>query len=311
MEAGIIAVSYHLPKKTLTNEDLAKEHPDWDFARITEKTGIFSRHVAAAGERASDFAVAAAGSLFADYGINKEDIDALMYCTQSPDYVLPTTACLIQDRLGLPTSIAAFDYNLGCSGYIYGLALASSMIRSGISRNVLLITAETYSKYILPDDRASRTLFGDGAAATLIAPVAGSSRIGPFVLGTDGDGAEKLIVREGHLFMDGAGIFMFTMKRIPECIRELLKKSGCAFTDIDCFIFHQASKVVIDTIVRMLSLDEKKVFRGYERIGNTVSVSLPIALKQSQEQALIKRGDLVMLVGFGVGLSWGACLVRL
>jgi 3-oxoacyl-[acyl-carrier-protein] synthase-3 len=228
--------------------------------------------------------------------------------------------------LKLRTSTAAFDFNLGCSGYVYGLAMSAAMITGGISEKVLLLCGETYSKYISDTDRTSRTVFGDGGAATLIERSSDNKSIGPFILRTDGKGKDKIVVPRSdwalginnktleyakqNLYVDGPGVFMFTMQRVPECVNELLKRTAKTIGDVDLFIFHQASKCVIDNIVRILSLDESRVFHGYERIGNTVSASIPIALKQASEQNLLKEGDLVMLVGFGVGLSWGACFVQ-
>ncbi len=325
MNVKIGQIEYYLPEKVVTNKDLAKENPGWDFALIEPKTGILSRHIVSKDEKASDLAVCAAEKLFEKNKINRESIDALLFCTQSPDYPLPTTACIIQDRLKLRTSIAAFDFNLGCSGYIYGLAMGSVMIKGEVSEKVLLLCSETYSKYISDTDRTSRTVFGDGAAATIIEKSNSGKSIGPFIFGTDGSGKDKLIVRQDnlglnldktvknqkqHLYINGPGIFMFTMQKVPECVNELLAKTKKTVDDIDLFIFHQASKVVIDNIVRILSLEESKVFRGYEAIGNTVSASIPIALKQAEEQNLLKEGDLIMLVGFGVGLSWGACFIQ-
>lgn len=313
MNAKISHIEYYLPKHVITNKDLVKSNPDWDFNLIQPKTGILSRHIAKDTERASDLAVCAAEKLLQKNKIDRSSIDVLILCTQSPDYILPTTACVIQERLKLQTSTAAFDFNLGCSGFIYGLAISSSMVKSGLSKKVLFLCAETYSKYIADDDRTSRTVFGDGAAATIIEPSDNYKSIESFVLGTDGKGKDKLIVYQeqpAQLYIDGPAIFMFSMKRVPECVNALLAKSGRTKDDIDFFIFHQASKVVIDNIIRILSLDEAKVFRGYEKIGNTISASIPIALKQAAEQKLIKDGDLIMLVGFGVGLSWGACFIR-
>lgn len=310
INAGISGIGYYLPEKIITNRDLVKDNPDWDFRLIEPKTGILSRHIAGKDESASDLAVRAAEILFKRNNVDRNSIDALLFCTQSPDYALPTTACLIQERLKLPLSTAAFDFNLGCSGYIYGLAIGSAMVSSGLSKKVLLLCAETYSKYIAPDDRTSRTVFGDGGAATLIEPSKAAGMLGPFVFGTDGKGKDKIIVRDGQIHVDGPAVFMFTMNKVPVCVKELLDKAGKEISDIDLFVFHQASKVVIDNIIRILSLDESKVFRGYEKTGNTVSASIPIALKQAQDEGRIREGDLVMLVGFGVGYSWGANLVR-
>ncbi|MBU0605759.1 MAG: ketoacyl-ACP synthase III [Candidatus Omnitrophica bacterium] len=313
INAKITHIEYYLPEKIVTNEDLAKDNPDWNFKLIEPKTGILSRHIVGEGESASDLAIHAAELLIEKNGIDRSTIDALLFCTQSPDYILPTTACAMQERLKLSSGTAAFDFNLGCSGYIYGLAIAGAMVNSGISTKVMLLCAETYSKYIAADDRTARTVFGDGGSATLIESSEASGALGPFVLGTDGKGKDKIMVSaypDERLHIDGAAVFMFTMNKVPACVTELLAKAKKNISDIDLFVFHQASKVVIDNIVRILSLDESKVFRGYEDVGNTVSASIPIALKQAQEDGRVKKGDLIMLVGFGVGYSWGATLIR-
>ena len=326
MNVKISHLEYHLPDKVVTNEYLSKVNPEWDFSLIEAKTGIRSRHIAGENEKASDLAVLAAEKIFQKSSAERESIDTVIFCTQSPDFPLPTTACIIQDRLKLQKSVAAFDFNLGCSGFIYGLAISSAMITSGISERVLLLCAETYSKYISDTDRSTRTVFGDGGTAAVIERSNKGQAVGPFVLRSDGKGWDKIIVRQSaaetnmdnivlgnakqRLYLDGAAILLFSMQRVPECVNELLAKSRRAIDDIDVFIFHQASKIVIDNIVRILSLDDSKVFRGYAEIGNTVSASIPIALKQASEQNRLKEGDLAMLVGFGVGLSWGACLVK-
>lgn len=326
MNIKISHIEYYLPDKIVKNEDLAKENPEWNFSLIVAKTGIIARHVAKKNENASDLSVNAAEKIFQKGYVDRNSIDTIIFCTQSPDFQLPTTACILQERLNLPISTAAFDFNLGCSGYIYGLAISNAMVKGGISRKVLLLCAETYSKYISKTDRTTRTVFGDGGSATVVERSNDSKSIGPFILRSDGRGWEKIIVRQdiqgsrldkevsgnskGRLYVDGAGVLMFTMRRVPECVHELLEKSKKSIDDIDMFIFHQASKVVIDNIIRILSLKETKVFRGYEKIGNTISASIPIALKQAEEQNRLKAGDLIMLVGFGVGLSWGSCLIK-
>ena len=194
--AAIGPVAIHLPEKVEDNDFLGSQFPKWDMDLIFKKTGIRQRHVAAPGECASDLGVAAAEKLFSEHKIDRNTIDFLLFCTQTPDYPLPTTACLIQDRLGLPTSVGALDFNLGCSGFVYGLSLADGLIRSGTACRVLLITAETYSKYIDPTDRSLRTIFGDGAAATLI-EASDEPSLGGFVFGTDGSGGNMLMVAEG------------------------------------------------------------------------------------------------------------------
>jgi len=303
------AIEYFLPEKTVTNADLSRDNPGWDFKLIAPKTGIFSRHIAKDGQTALDLAVSAAEKLFKAGCLKKSSVDALVFCTQSPDFPLPASACIIQERLGLEKGILAFDFNQGCSGFIYGLAITDALIRSSTAETALLLCAETYSKYIASTDRTNNTVFGDGAAA-IVVERADTAHMGPFIFGTDGSGKDKLIVRDGRLYMDGPSVFMFSMSRVPECVNALLSKAGKTMQDVDCFVFHQASKVVIDNLVRILSLDESKVFRGYASIGNTVSASIPIALKQASEGGSIKTGDLVMLIGFGVGFSWGATFLR-
>ena len=168
MGAYIKAISYYLPEQVVTNEDLVSEFPEWSVEKVAANVGVNVRHVAAVGETAGDMAEKAAKKLFEEYSIDSKDIDFLLLCTQSSDYYLPSTACVLQYRLGLRTDIGAFDYNLGCSGCVYGLAIAKGLIVSGIAKNVLLLTSETYNKYLHPSDKGNRSIFGDGAAACLV-----------------------------------------------------------------------------------------------------------------------------------------------
>ena len=194
--AYIKAISYYLPEKVVTNEELVKEFPEWSVEKVAQKVGVDSRHEAAENETAGDMAEKAARKLFEEYQIDPKSIDFLMLCTQSSDYFLPSTACILQNRLGIPTTAGAFDYNLGCSGCIYGMAIAKGLITAGIAKNVLLLTAETYNKYLHPSDKSNRSIFGDGAAACLVS-IEGFAKIGGLSLGTDGSGANNLIVKTG------------------------------------------------------------------------------------------------------------------
>ena len=287
---------------------------------IEVKTGILRRHVAEGNQTASDLGALAAERLFLEEKVQKDGIDLLIFVTQSPDYPLPTSACLLQHRLGLSKSCMAFDVGLGCSGFVYGLATAGALIESGVARKGLLVCGETYSKYIDRSDRTCRPIFSDGASASLIAESSGDD-LGPFVMGTDGSGFRNLIVASGgarfedmtsaepRLRMDGSKVFMFTMDQVPKCVAALLEKSEKALDDVDLFFFHQASKLVIDNIVRRLRLPKDRVYTNFERVGNTVSASIPIALKDAADEGRIRAGDLLMLVGFGVGYSWGGCLL--
>lgn len=319
LKVAIKAIEYYLPETVEDEKDLLRDIPGVNIAKMFGKTGISIRHVADKDQCASDLGIAAAEKLLKKLRLDRSEIDVLIFCTQSPDYFLPTTACIMQEKLGLKTSTASFDINLGCSGYVYGLAIGGSLIESGLYSNVLLVCADTYTKYVSKTDKTCRPIFGDAGAATLLCKSGRMGEIGPFLLGSDGSGARNLIVSGGAsrnsgekavLKMDGAKVFMFTMSQVPRSIEELLSVSGKRLEDIDHFFFHQASKVVLDNIARRMAIPEDKIFRGYEKLGNAVSASIPVALKQASDQKRLRTGDEIMLVGFGVGYSWGACLAQ-
>ena len=299
-----------LPEMVVSNDDLARIYPEWTAEKIFAKTGIASRHVAGDGETALDLAGRAAKGLFSMHGVTAEEIDFLLLCTQSAEYALPSSACLLQNRLGLPASVGAIAFDHGCSGYIYGLSLAKGLISGGMAKNVLLVTAETYTKYIAIEDKSTRTIFGDGAAATLIDEEV-ATKIGAFSFGTDGSGAEKLIVRDGNLFMDGPEIFNFTLDAVPKTMDDVLARNNLTREDIDLYVFHQANKFMLDTIRKVNGLPRDKFYVNLENTGNTVSSTIPIALKQLDEDGRLKAGMKVMLMGFGVGLSWGATIITI
>ncbi|WP_035650395.1 ketoacyl-ACP synthase III [Flavobacterium sp. ASV13] len=331
MKANIKAISYYLPESILSNELINQEFPEWEIEKISSKTGINSRHISADDEFSSDMAVKAANRLFEEHNIDKSTIDFLLFCTQSPDYFLPTTACIIQERLGLNTSIGALDFNLGCSGFVYGLSLAKGLISGGMAKNVLLITAETYSKFIHPKDKSNKTIFGDAGAATLITSEKGFCELDNFVFGTDGKGAENLIVKQGglrypvssenedisdefgnvrndkNLYMNGTEIFNFTGEFVPQLTNSILEKSNLSKEDVDLFIFHQANKYMLNHLRKKIKIDEEKFFIAMEDCGNTVSSTIPIALYEAQKQEKLTAVNNVILAGFGVGYSWAAC----
>jgi 3-oxoacyl-[acyl-carrier-protein] synthase-3 len=333
--AALRAIEYHLPEKVVSTADLAREYPDWSVEKIEQKTGIGFRHVAGENECSSDLAVAAAEKLFASGAAQPAEIDFVLLCTQSPDYFLPTTACLVQHRLGIPTSAGAFDFNLGCSGYIYGLGMAEALISAGQARSVLLLTAETYSKFIHDKDRSVRTVFGDAAAATLLTATDAAPQLGPFLYGTDGSGGPNLIVPAGgmrrprsaqsaqeaadyqgnvrsqdNLFMDGPEIFNFTLSAVPSSVQGLLQKASLRLEDVDLFVFHQANRYMLDHLRKKMQIPQEKFLLAMQHCGNTVSSTIPIALKHAAAEGVLKPHSLVMLVGFGVGYSWGATLWR-
>lgn len=323
-------IDYYLPTEILTNNDLSIIFPDWDHNLFEKKIGIKKRHIANENETALDLAEKSAKLLFKK--INKESVDFLIFCTQSPDYLLPSSACILQARLNLPTSCGAIDINLGCSGYVYGLAIAKGLFESKIASNILLVVAETYSKHIHPKDKINRAIFGDASAATLINK---KIHIGEFVLGTNGIGFNELIIKnsgmrnanqqnvkefeyskgnitsDNHLYMNGPEIFNFTITTIPNLVHETAKKNNINLQDIDYFVFHQANEYMLEYLRTKIGIPIEKFCIDIKNTGNTVSATIPIALKNAYNNKKIKKGSTIMLVGFGVGLSWGATIISL
>lgn len=326
--AAVTAVATHLPLQTLDNEQLARMFPQWSAAKILEKTGIEVRHLAAANECASDLAAAAAMKLLSSGAVNSSEIDYLLFCTSAPDYTLPASACLLQARLGLPKNCGAIDINQGCSGFVYGLGLAKGLIESGQARQVLLLTADTYTHSLHPEDHTTRTLFGDGAAATLISAIDETVPCtGPFIYGSDGEGARHLIVRnsgarheplsgqraqgqDGHLWMDGPEVFNFALLTVPKATEKLLSRAGLAETAVDAYVFHQANHFMLEALRRKMHIPPARFITGYRHCGNTVSSTIPIALHQAAARGSLKNGQSLCLVGFGVGYSWAATLLK-
>lgn len=330
-EAYIKALSYNLPEKVLTNADIAKKFPEWTEEKIVAKIGILERHITVEGETASDLACGAAEKLFAANDIDRQTIDYLVFVTQSPDYHLPTTACAIQARLSLSNKITAIDVNLGCSGFVTGLSLAKAVVVSGQAQNVLLLTAETYSKYMHELDKGNRTIFGDGAAATLVS-TEGFARIGNFVIGTDGNGAENLIVKSGcarnpqplndlklddfgnprssdHLYMDGPAILNYSLESIPQLFADVLEKNGEVKDDIDLHVYHQANIFLAKLERRKLKIDPEKYYVNIAKVGNTVSSTIPIALSMALEDGTLKQGMKVLSMAQGLGYTWGGMVL--
>lgn len=329
-------ISYYLPEEILTNQDLADEFPEWSVEKIAKKIGINKRHISATDETSLDMGIKAANNLFQEYGVDKEEIDFLLFCTQSPDYFLPTSACIMQEKLGLPTSTGALDFNLGCSGFIYGLSIAKGLIAGGIARKVLLVCGETYSKFLNRNDKGNRTIFGDAASAVLISdePAGLGGRIGSFTLGTDGKGAENLIVKSGgmrqpdsftnetkdeygnttserDLFMNGPEIFNFTSSSIPNLIKENLVKNGLEVNAVDHFVFHQANAYMLNHLRKKIKIKSDQFPIKMDFCGNTVSSTIQIALKEMQKEELIKHSNYILLAGFGVGYSWGSVVITI
>ncbi|MDD5233904.1 MAG: ketoacyl-ACP synthase III [Syntrophales bacterium] len=332
MGTEIIHIEYYLPEKTLTSSQLENKFRTYSGQNLEKKLGIRLRHIAGDNETALDLAQKAAEKIFEQY--DKNLIDYLLLCTQSPDYLLPTSACILQERLGLRTDIGALDFSLGCSGFIYGLSLAKGLIAGGIARNVLLLTSDTYSKHIHEKDYSNLAIFGDGAAAAVVTQFE-REKIFKFVLGTDGRGHKNLIVPSGgmrarsrkdapekrdvngsirtdnHMFMDGPEIFNFTISTIPELVDRILEANDSGMQDIDYVIFHQANSYILDYLRKKMKIPRDKFFNDIAETGNTVSASIPIALRDCLDRRIIKAGSSVLLVGFGVGYSWGGTIIEL
>jgi 3-oxoacyl-[acyl-carrier-protein] synthase-3 len=332
MGAKISFIEYYYPENKLTNEGLKAEFPDYDFSSFESKVGIKNRYIADKNTTALDLAEKACLKLF--HRFDKNEIDYILLCTQSPEYFLPTTACILQDRLGLSSNVGALDFNLGCSGYTYGLSLAKSLISSGHAKNVMLVTAETYSKFLHPKDRSNRSIFGDAATSTIIS-YSEEDSIKEFLFGTNGAGYDKLIVKNGgarqiynpdaveieygtdnvytdnHLYMNGPEVFNFTSDVIPSFTLNLLEKNKITKEDIDQFILHQANAFMLNFLRKKLKIEKDKFYIDLNDGGNTVSCTIPIALKKYSKNIKGGCSENVILVGFGVGLSWCGGLIKI
>lgn len=331
MKAGIRWIEYYLAEKTLTNDELVFGSEKWTAEKLKSKTGIATRHVAGRSECASDLAYTAAKKLLNRQICSLNEIDFVLFCTQSPDYFLPTSACILHKRLNLSSCCGALDFNLGCSGYVYGIGLAKALVESGQAKNILLLTADTYTKFLNPEDISTRSIFSDAGTATLVSNICGeisdSDYISKPVFGTDGSGADNLMVKRGgmrfplvgrtkkdgkgenYLYMNGPDIFIFTLECVPKLVRDVMAREKKTMDDIDLFFFHQANKYILDHLREKTQVPENKFYTALEYIGNTVSSSIPIAMKCAYDEGAIKTGDHVMLVGFGIGYSWGGTIV--
>lgn len=338
MKAYIDQIEYFVPSKKLTNEEISSQNPEWKVDKIYDKTGISNRHIADDDQTASDLAIEAGKKLLYKYPMLAETIDYIILCTQSPDYYLPTSACVIQEKLGLQQSIGAIDVNQGCSGFVYSLGLAKGLIETSQAQNILILTADTYSKFINEKDKSVRTIFGDAGTCALIrAKEDNSFFISNPVYGTNGKGAKHLIVPHGgtrhpiseesyieevdesnnirnksNLFMNGREIFTFTLTAVPSVFKRILERENLTLEEIDIVIFHQANKFILDALQKKLKIPEEKMHRSYEEYGNTVSSTIPIGLKiemmKNKNNSIEK---VALLLGFGVGLSWAGSIVRI
>lgn len=332
---GINGIAFSLGENIVTNTDLQAENPSWEMGKVLERTGVYSRPVAAPETTALDLGFRAAVEILEKLDLKVDEIDALIFCTQTPDYVLPPNSTLLHGRLNMLSNVMAFDISHACSGFMYGLGIAKSLVASGAANKVLLVTADTYSRLIHPGDRSIRPLFGDGAAATVISRGNPELTVLDMSFNTAGKQADRFIIKSGgcrqprlhgrdlveldksgrvdspdHIHMDGLGVLSFFNNVVPAAVREILSKNSKTLDDISLFVFHQASRLALQGITKSLGIPKDRFVEDMEDTGNLVSSSVPVALARAIAQQRLSDGDLVLLCGFGVGLSWSTALVE-
>ncbi|ALC17203.1 3-oxoacyl-[acyl-carrier-protein] synthase III [Desulfuromonas soudanensis] len=301
---GIEEIGTYLPIGRISNYDRKSQFGIDDFF-IEEKIGVRRVSVKSPEEETSDLCLSAFEDLQRRISLNKEEIEAVVVVTQNPDYNIPHTSAIVHGKLGLPSRCAAFDISLGCSGFVYALSVFQAFMAANGMKRGLLFTADPYSKVVDPQDKNTTLLFGDGAAVTLISEhprfVTGRS-----TFGTLGSEYQKLICRDSTLFMNGRAIFNFAAKVVPDDLREMAAKNGIALEEIDRFLIHQGSKIIVDTIAAKLGLPAEKVPYATQDYGNTVSSTIPILLQNEFDGT----ARTIAICGFGVGLSWASSLLR-
>lgn len=334
---AIRSIACALPDSEVTNAELDRAHPSWNVELVAQLAGIRARRVADEGETAFDLSVRACERLLGDSSVAAEDIDAILYCTLDPDYPMPGNAHLLHEHLGLGDGVLAFDYGLACSGFVYGLAMADALACAGMASGVLLVTAETQSKRMHPGDRSVQLLLGDGAAVTFVSRDGGDGggRIVASELCTHGRGFKfgyipaggarnpageetkrETVDRSGNvrtgedMHMDGADLWAFVSSTIPGHVEAFLAKRSLGLDDIDLFVFHQASKLILDSLTKALAIPPGKVFAHMSDIGNLASASIPFALRAALDDGAIQPGDRVLLSAFGAGISYGSAIVE-
>ncbi len=324
VSAGILATGHYAPKKLLTNADLERmvdTSDDW----IRTRTGIETRHIAADSEDTSDLCVHAAEAALEKAGLTPDDIDFIMVGTASPDYVVPSTACLVQSKLGA-THAGAMDFSAGCSGYIYGVTLASQFIRSGLYKHVLVIGAEVLSRLVNWADRSTCILFGDGAGAAIMGPVEDGYGYIASELGSDGSlggilnipasGIAEPVTHRAidsgriYIHMEGSEVFKHAVRHMEATTEAVMKKADITIDDVALFIAHQANYRIIHATAKKLGVPEEKVYVNVNKYGNTSAASVGIALDEAVAEGRLKKGDYLVLTGFGAGLTWGSVVLK-
>lgn len=333
--AAIEAIGHVVPDNEITNDDLARSNPEWDMGKVAERAGVIARRNVVPGETAFDLSVRACAALVESSGRALDGIDAIVYCTHAPDYVIPGNAHLLHRHLDLGDEVMAFDYTLTCSGYVYGLAFAEAFVRAGMASDVLLVNAETMTQRVNPRDRPLKTLIGDGAAATRIRTANGGGRIVASKLCSRGRSFEGIYVpgggarypsneetrreetdREGNvrsfddMRMNGRAVWSFVTSTIPGHVEAFLSEHGLSIDDIDLCVFHQASKLVLDSLAEAIGIDESRFYVHMAETGNMASASIPVALKAAIDEGAVAAGDRVLLTAYGGGFSYGSVLLE-
>lgn len=328
-------ITVEIPSTMLTNEDINNEKPSWNTAKASKNTGVYSRGITSSTETAIDLGEIAAKKFFKTSNIKAEEIDAIIFCTQSPDYIMPNNASIIHSKFNFRENTMAFDINLACSGFNYAMGVGSSLLKNGQFNNILIFCGDTYSKYISPSDRSTKLLFGDGVACIHISNTNSGLKLIDNEFYTNGKNGDRFILKNGgarnpirkhqdfiekedqktsidpnFIEMNGLGLLTFFNSRVPNSIISILEKNNLSINDIAYFIPHQASKIATDGIKKSLKIDDSKFFFNIEKTGNITSASIPLALSQMQEKNKINKGDYLICCGFGVGLSWATSLFK-
>jgi len=335
MKSKILDIGLYFPAKVYSNDDLQEDFPQLKVKELTRLTGVLSRHICEDKETSVDMGVAAAKVLFTQGGIRKEEVDYLIFCSAGGDFITPASSCIVHEKLGLKPSCGTVDINQGCTGFLHGLNFANALVSSGSAKNVLLITSEAISKTVHPQDKGNRAIFGDAAAATLVGKADSQSDYGSFIFGTDGSKFDQIIIKHGRerfplpesaeedfkddfgttrnhskIYMNGGEVFNFSVGKAPGLINDLLAKAKLNKEEIDFFVFHQSNRILLETLGKKLKIPQEKIIFELETNGNTVSSSIPIALKRVEEKGLIKKGHKLLFAAFGVGFSWGGVIIE-
>lgn len=323
-DVGILGTGSHLPERVMTNDDLSEiveTSHDW----IVTRTGIESRRIADENTATSDLAYKAAEKAIEAAGLTADQIDLIIVGTITPDHNFPSTACIVQDKIGA-VNAAAFDLEAACSGFIYGVSVGQQFIATGMYEHVLVIGAETMSKILDFEDRKTCILFGDGAGAVVLGPVAKGKGIRSMELGADGKGGKSLIMPGGgsripatqqsvadrlhYVTMDGSEVFKFAVRAMGGASQRVVEQAGLGVEEVDFLVPHQANMRIIKSAAKRLKLPMEKVHVNLDKLGNMSAASIPVALDEAVRAGKIKENDKVVLVGFGGGLTWGACVLN-